>query len=287
MKLEIKAAAKVNLTLDVKYKRPDGYHEIETVMMQLDLFDHLYLEKTEAGIEVTASHPDLPPGADNIAYRAAELLMKQCRIPNGVRIHIEKNIPLAAGLAGGSTDAAAVLLGLNRLLALGLSPGELRGLGEILGSDVPFCIMGGVVFARGRGEILSPLPARPEIHMVLVKPDFQVSTAEVYRALNVDRVKSRPDNPSFIAAWNNYDIINIAKSMGNILESVTLTWHPEIETIKQNLLDLGALNAIMSGSGPTVMGLFTTPQEARAAAGVMQKTYREVYALQSWYDHSG
>jgi 4-diphosphocytidyl-2-C-methyl-D-erythritol kinase len=280
-KLIVEAPAKVNLTLDVKGKRTDGYHELETVMHQISLRDRIYLERLDQGIRLITNSALLSDGEENLAYRAAQLLFTEYGIKAGIGIFIEKNIPVGAGLAGGSTDAAAVLRGVNQLLGLPATEPALLDLAAKLGSDVPFCLQGGTALARGRGEILTGVEHR-RLEMVLVKPDFQLSTAEVYRSLRMDRIEFRPDHAAFFDAWNNYDIIGIAKNSRNVLETVSIGQYPQISVIKQELIRLGALNAVMSGSGPTVCGIFLTREEGCKAWQQMKQQYKESYLVSSY-----
>jgi len=280
--LVIAAPAKINLTLNVLGKRADGYHELETVMQQISLADKIYLQTGGEGIRVASNCPVLPDNQDNLAWQAAQLLTAKFSLPAGLHIFIEKNIPIGAGLAGGSSDAAAVLRGINAGFGLGLPQDELLELGLALGSDVPFCLLGGTALARGRGEILTPLPEGPCLEMVLVKPDYQLSTAEIYRDFRLDRVQDPPDNAAFLEAWRKCDIIAVAAQMKNVLETVSITRCPEISAIKQQLQDLGALHTLMSGSGPSVVGVFISRAEAMSAWGIMRDRYRESYQVSSY-----
>jgi 4-diphosphocytidyl-2-C-methyl-D-erythritol kinase len=260
------ARAKINLTLDILGKRPDGYHEVEMVMQSIELHDDLVFCPADRDISLTVEGSDLSPGPDNLVCRAAELIRRQGKIRTGVQIRLVKAIPVAAGLGGGSADAAAALRALNEFWETGLSFSELMSLGEQLGSDVPFCLMGGTALARGKGEQLSQLPACPRLGLVLVKPRFGVSTASVYRAYTPGPAVRRPDNQAMIDAIRNSDIRGIAANLANALESVTIRLHPEIEEIKTKLISAGALGVLMSGSGPTVFGLAEDMEAARAMA---------------------
>lgn len=276
------APAKVNLTLDILGKRTDGYHELVTVMHQIDLADRIYLEKDGIDIRVSSNSSQIPDNEDNLAYKAARLMYEKFELREGLQIYIEKNIPVGAGLAGGSTDAAAVISGLNELYGLRLELPALLELGAQIGSDVPFCLMGGTALARGRGEILRQLHEGPLLHMVLVKPDFQISTRAVYQAFRLEKVLKSPDTTAFLAAWHNYDMINIAREMSNVLETVSMEEHPEIAAIKKQLLAGGALNSLMSGSGPSVFGLFASQEVAEEAYIKMQSQYKESYIVSSY-----
>lgn len=282
-KLVIKAPAKVNLTLDVKGKRADGYHELETVMQQISLVDIIHLSVNDTGEIASKSNSSLiPDHEENLAYQAAALMKSKYGLQAGLDIFIEKNIPVGAGLAGGSTDAAAVLQGINELFRLDIKLPKLMELGAEIGSDVPFCLLGGAALAKGRGEILTSLKAGLRLEMVLVKPDFQISTAEVYRQFSLDKVERAPDNVAFLAAWDNEDSIQMTRQMVNVLESVSINKYPEIEKIKQELISMGALTAIMSGSGPTVFGAFRTREDAQRAYDKIKRRYAESYIVSSY-----
>lgn len=278
----LEAPAKVNLTLDVLGKRSDGYHELATVMHQIDLKDKITLEKGGTKIRLDSNSSLIPNDEKNLAYQAARLMCENFSLREGLQIYLEKNIPVGAGLAGGSTDAAAVIIGINELFALKQELAVLLALGARIGSDVPFCIMGGTALARGRGEILSPLPEGLRLHMVLVKPDFQISTRAVYQAFRREKVTRTPDTAAFLAAWQDCDIISIAREMNNVLESVSLAEHPEIAAIKKQLVSAGAVNALMSGSGPSVFGLFINPETAVEAFNILHQQYNESFIVSSY-----
>jgi len=279
--LMIEAPAKINLTLNVLGKRTDGYHELETVMQQISLRDKIFIQSGGQGIRIASNSAEIPVNEDNLAFKAAYLLCTKYSIQLGLQIFIEKHIPVGAGLAGGSTDAAAVILGLNEMFELCLDREDMLKLGLSIGSDVPFCLLGGTALARGRGEILTPLPPGPRLEMVLVKPEFQLSTAAVYGGLRLEKIQNAPDNAAFLQAWRKYDIIEIGLQMKNVLETVSIEKCPEIDTIKQKLDALGALNTLMSGSGPSVAGVFASQEEARQAWRVMKDQYREAYLVSS------
>lgn len=280
--LVVEAPAKINLTLDVVGKRTDGYHELETVMHQINLVDTIHLKKDLKGINVNSNSNLIPLDENNLAYQAAAKMFKNYHIKEGIYIFIEKRIPVGAGLAGGSTDAAAVIIGINKLYELKADQNDIMQLAASIGSDVPFCVLGGTAMARGRGEILQPLASTLNLSMVLVKPDFQLSTAEVYRAFNLNKVETRPDNTAFLDTWKNCDIIGVTKNIANVLESVSIRKHGEIALIKQKLIQLGALNALMSGSGPSVFGIFIDKRSAQQAGEIMKKDYNEVYVVSSY-----
>lgn len=264
--LKLKAMAKINLGLDVLRKREDGYHELRMIMQTVRLYDRVQLTVTEApGIRVKTNLSFLSTGEDNLVYKAAKLLMDEFQIAKGLFINLDKHIPVAAGLAGGSSDAAAVLVGVNRLFHLGLSREELMERGVKLGADVPYCILRGTALAEGIGEKLTPLPSPPACHVLLAKPKVHVSTKFVYGNLKVDQLAAHPDVDGQIQALQNGDLRKLAECMGNVLETVTIPAYPVIEEIKNEMKQMGALNAMMSGSGPTVFGLFEDRGMARKA----------------------
>ncbi|MCS0674711.1 4-(cytidine 5'-diphospho)-2-C-methyl-D-erythritol kinase [Cytobacillus firmus] len=255
MKVMVKAPAKINLSLDVLHKREDGYHEVEMIMTTIDLADRLeltLLDKDE--IKIVSHNRFVPDDQRNLAYQAAHLLKERFQVKKGVSITIEKAIPVAAGLAGGSSDAAAALRGLNKLWDLGLSLDELAEIGTEIGSDVSFCVYGGTALATGRGEKIQQLPAPPTCWVILAKPFIGVSTADVYRRLDVEKVQ-HPNTAGMIEAINAGSYDDVCRNMGNVLEDVTLNMHPEVLQIKDQMKRFGADAVLMSGSGPTVFGL--------------------------------
>jgi 4-diphosphocytidyl-2-C-methyl-D-erythritol kinase len=273
----LKARAKINLTLDVLGKRPDGYHELEMVMQTIELHDVITIQETAAGIEVTTSLPELSGGEDNIAYRAARLIIDHLGLNKGIKIHIEKNIPLAAGLAGGSTDAAAVLKGLNQLWGLGLTKEQLAEKGALIGSDVPYCVKGGTVLAKGRGEVLTDLPAVPELWMILAKPPVGVTTAEIYGNFVMDRVEKRPSTTGMIEAIKNRNIAGIIANLANVLESVTLIRYPTVLMLKEVMAGAGVPKPLMSGSGPAVFGIAHNHKEACIVAEKLRQELPDMF----------
>lgn len=249
-----KAPAKINLALDVLYKRPDQYHEVEMVMTTVDLADRIELEEINKDIKIFSHNRYVPDDERNLAYQAAALLKRRYDIKQGVAIKIEKNIPVAAGLAGGSSDAAATLRGLNRLWKLGLSLDDLAEIGSEIGSDVSFCVYGGTALATGRGEKIKHLPSPPKCWVVLAKPVMGVSTADVYKRLDIANVE-HPDITRMIGAINTNNYKMVCENVGNVLEDVTLSLYPEVSHIKNQMKKFGADAVLMSGSGPTVFGL--------------------------------
>ncbi|OES44055.1 4-(cytidine 5'-diphospho)-2-C-methyl-D-erythritol kinase [Domibacillus iocasae] len=279
MKLMIKAPAKINLTLDVLNKRPDGYHEVEMIMTTVDLADRLELESLNKNeIRIISHNRFVPDDSRNLAYQAAKLLKERYGIKKGVSIQIDKIIPVAAGLAGGSSDAAAALKGLNQLWNLGLSLDELAELGAEIGSDVSFCVYGGTALATGRGEKIEHLPAPPNCWVVLAKPTIGVSTGEVYKNLKLDRMK-RPDTNAMIEAIKGNDYNKMCQNMGNVLESVTLQAHPEVALIKEQMIRFGADAVLMSGSGPTVFGLIRHDSRMHRVYNCLRGFCDQVYAV--------
>lgn len=270
--INLKALAKINLSLDVVRKREDGYHEVRMIMQTINLYDKLEIKKSdEKGIHVTTNISFLPTNENNLVYKAAKLLMEEFGIEEGVSIHLYKYIPVAAGMAGGSSDAAAVLHGMNKLFNLKLSKRELMERGVKLGADVPYCIMRGTALAEGIGEKLTKLPPAPECFVVIAKPGISVSTKFVYENLHANELTYHPDIDGMIEEIKKGSLEGIARKMGNVLETVTIKEYPVIEKIKNTMKENGAVNAMMSGSGPTVFGLFQTEEEAKKAYAVLEK----------------
>ena len=260
--IEKKAYAKINLALDVLYKRLDGYHEVSMLMQSINLYDTVTLTKQTAGIQLTTNRADLPGDVTNLAYRAAHLLQKTCSRVTGVAITLDKNIPIAAGLAGGSSDAAAVLSGMNELFELGLSLSQLSELGAQIGSDIPFCLSGGTQLATGRGEKLTAVPSLPPCYVILAKPAIAVSTAWVYQNYRFDHAVCHPNVGAFIAALGEGDLVKAVGYGGNVLESVTFAAHPALAKLKERMAGDGFLMSLMSGSGPTIFALTTEKERA-------------------------
>ena len=269
--ITIQANAKINLTLDILGKRPDGYHEVAMVMQSVGLFDTVRLEKTAGGIELLLDVPGLEADARNLAWRAAQLMLDTYDIQGGVRIELTKRIPIAAGLAGGSADAAAVLRGMNELYALELPEAELCHLGEQLGSDIPFCILGGTMLATGRGEILKRLPDLPACYVVLAKPPISVSTAWAYQHYDAEGAKQHPENEKIQQEIAAGSLKGVSTLLCNVLESVTIKKYDEISRYKKLMLEHGAMASMMSGSGPTVFALADSESQAAKIAGIMQQ----------------
>lgn len=278
--VELKALAKINLGLDVLGRRENGYHDVRMIMQSIYLYDNVKIEKKdEPGIEVMTNLHYLPIDDKNIAYKAAKLLTDEFDLKQGVKISLDKHIPVAAGLAGGSSNAAAVLFGMNKLFGLHLSQKAMMERGVTLGADVPYCIMRGTVLAEGIGEELSTLPQMPKCTILIAKPPISVSTKVVYEALDALEVVEHPDIDGIISGLNEGSLEKVAASMGNVLEGVTIKDYPVIEDIKDAMKECGALNAMMSGSGPTVFGIFRERKNAKKAQALIREKglARQVY----------
>lgn len=271
--ISLKALAKINLGLDVVRRREDGYHEVRMVMQTIHLYDRLEMEKTATqGIELSTNLSYLPVNENNLVYRAGKLLMDEFGITEGIKVYLNKRIPVAAGMAGGSTDAAAMLYGMNELFELGLSREQLMERGVKIGADVPYCLMRGTALAEGIGEILTPLAPMVKCPVLIAKPAISVSTSFVYQNLKLDADTKHPDIDRLIRDIRKQDLGAIAGDMGNVLESVTIPNYPVIAQIKEQMMDSGAINAMMSGSGPTVFGLFEEEETAQAAYQKMKES---------------
>jgi 4-diphosphocytidyl-2-C-methyl-D-erythritol kinase len=280
VKVYEKAPAKINLTLDVLRKRDDGYHEVEMIMTMVDLADRLEMEELPRDTIIISSQAGyIPLDEKNLAFQAAKLIKERYSVKKGVYIHLDKRIPVAAGLAGGSSDAAATLRGLNRLWNLNIPLRELQKLGEELGSDVPFCVTGGTAIARGRGERLEMIGPPPQCWVILVKPPINVSTADVYGKLSVDKIRKHPSTKAVLEAIRNGDFHTMCRSLGNVLEEVTMELHPEVRHLKNAMLRLGADGALMSGSGPTVFGLVQRESKVARIYNGLRGFCKEVYAV--------
>ena len=285
--ISLKALAKINLGLDVVRRREDGYHEVRMIMQTIHLYDRLDIQRTkEPGIQIQTNLSFLPVNENNLIYKAAKLLMDEFSITDGVSVKLDKRIPVAAGMAGGSTDAAAMLIGVNRLFSLGLTKRELMERGVQIGADVPYCIMRGTALAEGIGEALSPLPPMVKCPVLIAKPSISVSTKFVYQNLKLDDTTIHPDIDRLIDDIKAKNLHDIAAHMGNVLETVTIPNYPVIDEIKKHMLSNGAVGAMMSGSGPTVFGLFDDEDTAKKAYKAMRSSHlaRQVY-LTSVYNN--
>lgn len=267
---QLKAYAKINLGLDVVRRLENGYHEVKMVMQTVGIYDELTLKRRESGIVVTTDSGELPTNEDNLIYKAAKLMTERYGIKAGVSIHLQKNIPIAAGMAGGSTDAAATMKGMNELFDLGCTKQELMELGVQIGADVPYCVMGGTALAEGIGEKLTALTPAPDCFVLVAKPDINVSTKYVYEHLDAAGVEKHPDIDGMVKAIEEGSLQGVLDRMENVLEGVTVPAYPIIDTIKNRMKELGALNSLMSGSGPTVFGIFTEEEKARNAYEIIK-----------------
>lgn len=276
-----KAPAKINLTLDVLHKRPDNFHEVEMVMTTVDLADCIWLKsRIDGQIIIKTVNHFIPNDQRNLAYQAAELLIKKFNVTEGIEITIEKGIPVAAGLAGGSADAAATLRGLNRLWDLGLSLDELAALGSEIGSDIAFCVYGGTALATGRGEKIQKLPSPPNCWVVLAKPAISVSTATIYGNLKINQLPHpHPNTQAMIEALDKKDYKQMCETLGNVLEPVTISLYPEVGKLKMQMKKFGADAVLMSGSGPTVFGFVENEARVRRIYNGLKGFCPEVYAI--------
>ncbi len=283
--IRLKARAKINLGLDVLGKREDGYHEVRMVMQTIGIYDRLILTKIpEEEIRITSNLAFLPVNENNLIYKAIKLLKDEYHFPGGVSVDLNKFIPVAAGMAGGSTDAASTMFGVNRLFGLNLSMGKMMELGVRLGADVPYCVMRGTALAEGIGEKLTRITPVPHMWILIAKPQINVSTRLVYEQLDMGGIQKHPGIDGIIRAIEAQDVVRIAQSMGNVLENVTVPLYPVIETIKQDMLSHGAINAMMSGSGPTVFGIFPDEQTTLACQAFLKKKgdARQVYITENF-----
>ena len=279
--ITLKSRAKINLSIDVLGKRQDGYHLVEMIMQTIDLYDLIENnEKDNDQITIKSTSDEIPLDCNNLVYKAANLIKKTFNINKGVEIHIKKNIPVAAGMAGGSSNAAAVLVGLNKLWNLNLSNQQLEKIGLKLGADVPFCINGGAVLASGIGEELTPIKGLTKDVCILVcKPDLFVSTKEVYECIDSKDIDKRPNNKFLIECLKNEDTRQLAENMFNVLEGVTMDKHPVIQQIKDIMTNNRALGAMMSGSGPTVFGLYENREDAVKCKAILEKQFKQTFVV--------
>lgn len=273
----VKAYAKINISLDVVGKREDGYHLLEMIMQNIEVYDILRFNKNDDGINIECNKNYIPTDERNLVYKAAKLFIDTYAVKGGVDISINKNIPVAAGLAGGSTDAAATLIAMQRVYDVNISQEELCKLGLQIGADVPYCIIGGTALCEGIGEsvtILSPFKGHI---LVLVKPNFGVSTKEVYKTLDIDKIYKHPDTKSLIKAIEQNDIKYISENMKNVLENVTLKKHTILKDIKEKMVKMGAMGSMMSGSGPSIFGFFDDMLKAQRCYEHFKEKYKEVF----------
>lgn len=274
--MKAKAYAKVNIALDVIGKREDGYHLLRMIMQAIDLYDEILIEKIDKGIRINCNKPYVPTDERNLAHKAAKLFMDKFNIKSGVNITINKNIPVSAGLAGGSTDCAAVLKLMNKMFKTNLSDQELMDLGVKLGADVPYCIIGGTALCEGVGEKITKLKPFKDKILVLVKPPFGVSTKVVYQEFDLSKVVFHPNVEGLIKNIEEDNLKYVASNMKNLLENVTLAKYKEIISIKQSMIECGAIGSMMSGSGPTVFAFFDDMVKAQKCYDIMKKKYKDV-----------
>ena len=271
--MRLQAFAKINLGLAVLGKREDGYHEVRMIMQTIRMYDQLDMRKSvEPGIHLTTNKKYIPVDENNLVWRAAKLMMDTCGIIEGVSIHLHKVIPVAAGMAGGSSDAAATLVGMNRLFHCGLSKEKLMELGVQIGADVPYCVLRGTALAEGIGEKLTVLPPMPDCWILIGKPGISVSTKYVYTTLDLNTDTVHPDIDGMKKALEDGNLYSITERMGNVLQDVTIPAYPEVERIKEQMKTLGAVNAMMSGSGPTVFGIFDNEEKAQEACQKLRES---------------
>ncbi len=277
--IKIDAYAKVNLSLDVLGRKENGYHELSMIMQQISLKDIVTIKEINDNnnkVEIKCNQEKVPTDEKNIVYSAFKLLSKKYNVDKSISIYIEKNIPISGGLAGGSTDAAAVLKGLNQLWELGLTQGELMDIGVEIGADVPFCIMGGTALSEGIGEKLTPITPFKDILLLLANPDIEVSTEYVYKNLDLENLKDRPDIKKIISYIEQGDTKKLSKNMKNVLESVTIKKYHEIADIKADMMNCGALGSLMSGSGATVFGIFDNDETLNRCKKELEKKMKTV-----------
>ncbi len=266
-RIETRAYAKINIALDITRKREDGYHDMKMIMQSVSLSDRIFIKKIpERKITLTANKPWLPVDNRNLIVKAAEYMLSAYDLPYGLSIDLEKNIPVAAGLGGGSSDCAQTLVAINRMFGLGLDKEALAVIGKRFGADVPFCVAGGTQYAEGIGDILSPLPKHPDADLLIVKPSISVSTAWAFSNFSLDEVQTHPDFNKLFSALAECNTLQIASNLGNVLETVTEKKHPIISDIKNAMRDAGAMGVLMSGSGPSVFGYFESRKHAENAA---------------------
>lgn len=275
--MKLKAYGKVNITLDVVGKREDGYHLLEMIMQTVDLYDVISIDRAKEGINLSCNKAYIPTDERNLAYKAARLFMETYNVKSGVKIGIEKNIPVAAGMAGGSCNAAAVLKGLNEFFEINAPIEALRELGLKIGADVPYCIEGGTALCKGIGEDITPLKPFKNHIIVLVKPSFGVSTKEVYGAIDINKINKHPETNKIIEAMERNDLRFVSCGMKNVLENVTIRKHRILRGIKEEMILNGAMGALMSGSGPTIFAFFEDMVKAQKCYDRMKQKYKEVY----------
>lgn len=281
-KVTIKCPAKINISLDVVGKREDGYHLLKTIMQNVSLFDEITVKKTQGDINLYCNNGNVPCNSSNTAYKAASIIIDKFHIKEGIDIIIEKRIPIAAGLAGGSTDAAGVIRAMNELFDLNLSTDEMMSIGVRVGADVPFCILENTALAEGIGEVLTPIGPLEDVWCVLAKPDISISTAEVYGKLKIDEIPKHPNTLKLKEYIDKRDIKNMALSMINVLETVTIKENPVIFDIKNIMMEFHALGSLMSGSGPGVFGIFEDRVSAERCYNRLRDYLKEVFLVKTY-----
>ena len=273
----VKAYGKINISLDIVGKREDGYHLLKMIMQNVDLYDSMSFQKCNKGINISCNKPYIPTDDKNLVYKAAKLFLETYNINEGVNIYLKKNIPVAAGMAGGSTDAAAVFKTLKQLFKVDVDDQELMKLGVKIGADVPFCMIGGTALCEGIGDIITPLAPFKNQILVLVKPNFGVSTKEVYKNLDISKIFKHPDTEGLIKAMEEEKLIDVCNGMKNLLENVTLRKYPVLKRIKEDMVRMGSMGAMMSGSGPTIFAFFDDMLKAQRCYDKFKTQYKEVY----------
>jgi 4-diphosphocytidyl-2-C-methyl-D-erythritol kinase len=275
--MKLKAYGKINISLDVVGKREDGYHLLRMIMQTVDIYDELFFEKCEEGIYISCDKAFVPTDKRNLVYKAIELFNNNYQLCGGVKVHIVKNIPVEAGMAGGSTDAAAALRAMRDLYKPEVSDEELMKLGVKIGADVPYCILGGTALCEGIGEVITALKPFKDKLLVVVKPNFGVSTVGTYKAFDINSIKAHPETEKLIVAMDNDEIRYVAENMMNLLELVTIKNHSEIQDIKEFMTNNGSIGSMMSGSGPTVFGFFEDMLTAQKCYEKLKESYKEVF----------
>ena len=273
----VKAYGKINISLDITGKREDGYHLLKMIMQNVDLYDSMSFQKCNKGINISCNKPYIPTDEKNLVYKAAKLFMDTYDIREGINIYLKKNIPVAAGMAGGSSDAAAAFRTLRQLFKIDVSDDELMNLGVKIGADVPYCIIGGTALCEGIGEIITPLKPFKNRILVLVKPNFGVSTKEVFKNLDISKIYKHPDTEAIIRAMQQEKLADVCSGMKNLLENVTLRKYPILKRIKEDMLKMGAVGSMMSGSGPTIFAFFDDMLKAQRCYDKFKTQYKEVY----------
>ena len=273
----VKAYGKINISLDIVGKREDGYHLLKMIMQNVDLYDSISFEKCNKGINISCNKPYIPTDERNLVYKAAKLFMDTYDINEGINIYLKKNIPVAAGMAGGSADAAAVFKALRQVFKVDVDDNELMNLGVRIGADVPYCIIGGTALCEGIGEVITPLAPFKNHIVILVKPNFGVSTKEVYKNLDISKIFKHPDTETLIKAMEEERLEEVCNSMKNLLENVTLRKYPVLKRIKEDMIRMGAMGSMMSGSGPTIFAFFDDMLKAQRCYDKFKTQYKEVY----------